>query len=96
MHRYYRRADAAIIVYDVTNHGSYEKVDMWLKELRSHASPDIDIMLVGNKCDLPSPRAVSTDKAKSYAEKNSMLFCETSALDGTNVEAAFHSFVTGQ
>ena len=37
-----------------------------------------------------------TDKAKAYAEENSMMFYETSAKDGTNVEEAFHEFLTGQ
>ena len=53
-------------------------------------------MLVGNKCDLRQKQAVVTREAIAYAEKNSMLFCETSAKDGTGVEAAFHNFLTSQ
>jgi GTPase SAR1 family protein len=46
-------------------------------------------MLVGNKCDLDSIREVSRDEGKSLAEEESLFFMETSALDSTNVEAAF-------
>lgn len=51
-------------------------------------------MLVGNKSDLRHLRAVPTDEAKAYAEKNQLSFIETSALDSTNVEAAFTNILT--
>ena len=82
-------------MYDITKHLTYENVERWLKELRDHADSNIVIMLVGNKCDLRHLRAVPTDEAKAYAEKNALLFIETSALDSTNVEAAFHNILTG-
>jgi len=91
---YYRGAVGALLVYDIAKHLSYENVERWLKELRDHADPNIVIMLVGNKSDLRHLRAVPTDEAKSYAEKNSLSFIETSALDSTNVEAAFTNILT--
>jgi len=81
-------------VYDIAKHLTYENVDRWLKELRDHADNNIVIMLVGNKSDLRHLRAVPTDEAKSYAEKNELSFIETSALDSTNVEAAFTNILT--
>lgn len=57
--------------------------------------PNIVIMLVGNKSDLKHLRAVSTDEAKDFAEKNSLSFIETSALDATNVDSAFFSILKG-
>ena len=53
-------------------------------------------MLVGNKSDLRHLRAVPTDEAKAFAEKNNLSFIETSALDSTNVETAFHNILTGK
>ena len=41
-------------------------------------------------------RAVPTDEAKAFAEKNNLSFIETSALDSTNVETAFHNILTGK
>ena len=64
------------------------------QELRDHADQNIVIMLVGNKSDLRHLRAVPTDEAKAYAEKNQLSFIETSALDSTNVETAFTNILT--
>ncbi|KAM8870986.1 ras-related protein Rab-25b isoform 2-T2 [Spinachia spinachia] len=89
--RYYRGAVGALLVYDITKHLTYESVERWLKELYDHADPHIVVMLVGNKSDLESERSVPKEEAKDFAEKNGLLFLETSALESTNVEAAFNN-----
>jgi Ras-related protein Rab-11A len=66
-----------------------------LKELRDHADSNIVIMLIGNKADLRHLRAVPTEEAKSFAEKNGLSFMETSALDATNVETSFQRLLAG-
>lgn len=67
-----------------------------MRELRDHADQNIVIMLVGNKSDLRHLRAVPTDEARTFAERNGLSFIETSALDSTNVETAFHNILTGE
>ncbi|TNN66778.1 Ras-related protein Rab-11B [Liparis tanakae] len=62
--------------------------------LLDHADNNIVIMQVGNKSDLRHLRAVPTDEARAFAEKNSISFIETSALDSTNVEEAFKNILT--
>ncbi|KAG9329266.1 hypothetical protein JZ751_006294, partial [Albula glossodonta] len=84
----------ALLVYDIAKHLTYENVERWLKELRDHADNNIVIMLVGNKSDLRHLRAVPTDEARAFAEKNNLSFIETSALDSTNVEEAFKNILT--
>uniref|UniRef100_A0A2K5WB89 small monomeric GTPase n=2 Tax=Macaca TaxID=9539 RepID=A0A2K5WB89_MACFA len=91
---YYRGAVGALLVYDIAKHLTYENVERWLKELRDHADSNIVIMLVGNKSDLRHLRAVPTDEARAFAEKNNLSFIETSALDSTNVEEAFKNILT--
>ncbi|XP_040020467.1 ras-related protein Rab-25b [Gasterosteus aculeatus] len=91
---YYRGAVGALLVYDITKHLTYESVERWLKELYDHADPHIVVMLVGNKSDLESERAVPNEEAKDFAEKNGLLFLETSALESTNVEAAFNDVLS--
>ncbi|GAA0171752.1 hypothetical protein Leryth_002153 [Lithospermum erythrorhizon] len=86
---YYRGAVGAMLVYDITKQQSFEHIARWLEELRSHADKNLVIMLIGNKTDLGSLRAVETDDAKEYAEKENLFFMETSALEATNVETAF-------
>ena len=81
-------------MYDVTRHATFENVDRWLKELRNHTDANIVVMLVGNKSDLRHLVAVSTEDGKSYAEKESLYFMETSALEATNVENAFAEVLT--
>merc|ERR1712086_253866 len=91
---YYRGAVGALLVYDIAKHLTYENVERWLKELRDHADANIVIMLVGNKSDLRHLRAVPTEEARDFAEKNSLSFIETSALDSTNVKNAFQNILT--
>ncbi|XP_007570626.1 RAB11a, member RAS oncogene family, like [Poecilia latipinna] len=91
---YYRGAVGALLVYDIAKHLTYENAERWLKELQDHADSNIVIMLVGNKSDLRHLRAVPTDEAKGFAEKNGLSFLETSALDSSNVELAFQTILT--
>lgn len=96
LYSYYRGAVGALLVYDIAKHLTYENVERWLRELRDHADQNIVIMLVGNKSDLRHLRAVPSEEAKAFAEKNGLSFIETSALDSTNVEAAFQNILTGK
>ncbi|PSS05636.1 Ras-related protein [Actinidia chinensis var. chinensis] len=91
---YYRGAVGALLVYDVTRHTTFENVMRWLKELRDHTDPNIVLMLIGNKSDLRHLVAVSTDDGKALAERESLYFMETSALEATNVESAFTELLT--
>ncbi|KAJ0977374.1 hypothetical protein J5N97_012848 [Dioscorea zingiberensis] len=91
---YYRGAVGALLIYDVTRHVTFENVERWLRELRDHTDPNIVVMLVGNKSDLRHLVAVSTEDGKAFAEKESLYFMETSALESTNVESAFAEVLT--
>lgn len=57
---YYRNAQAAVVVYDVTKASSLEKAKTWVKELQRQANPNIVIALAGNKIDLVQPAAASS------------------------------------
>lgn len=91
---YYRGAVGAMLVYDMTKRQSFDHIARWLEELRGHADKNIVIMLIGNKCDLASLRAVPVEDAKEFAERENLFFMETSALDSTNVETAFLTILT--
>lgn len=62
---YYRNAQAAVVVYDVTKASSLEKAKSWVKELQRQANPNIVIALAGNKVDLVQPSASSTSTGSS-------------------------------
>jgi GTPase SAR1 family protein len=83
----------ALLVYDVAKRTSFESIERWLSELKEHADGNIQTMLVGNKCDLQHLRTVCTVVGKALADKHAMVNIETSALDSTNVEEAFHAIL---
>ncbi|KAI9072116.1 hypothetical protein K1719_015253 [Acacia pycnantha] len=91
---YYRGAVGAMLVYDITKRQSFDHIPRWLEELRNHADKNIVIILIGNKSDLENQRAVPTEDAKEFAEKEGLFFLETSALEATNVETAFMTVLT--
>ncbi|KAI7730398.1 hypothetical protein M8C21_025343 [Ambrosia artemisiifolia] len=90
---YYRGAAGALLVYDVTRHITFVNTHKWLADLRNHADPNMVVTLVGNKSDVRQSVMVSTEVGKSFAEKESLYFVETSALRATNVEHAFTDLV---
>ncbi|XP_077997937.1 ras-related protein Rab5-like [Glandiceps talaboti] len=89
MPMYYRGAQAAIVVYDITKTDSFSRARMWINELHRHASPDIVIALAGNKSDLINEREVEYEDAKTFAENNGLLFMETSAKTDIHINDIF-------
>ena len=59
---YYRGAVGALVVYDITKEASFENVAKWLAELKENATADITMTMIGNKTDLHSARAVTTER----------------------------------
>ncbi|KAF0991922.1 hypothetical protein HZS_1727 [Henneguya salminicola] len=86
---YYRGAHGIIIVYDITNKESYENVRVWIEEIQRYASENVKRIIVGNKADEESKRAVDFDTAKAFADQLGIKFLETSAKTSNNVKEAF-------
>ncbi|KAJ2916464.1 hypothetical protein MD484_g3954, partial [Candolleomyces efflorescens] len=61
---YYRGANAALLLYDITNSSTFEDVRGWLEELKKNCAPDLLIYIVGSKADLTEHREVSSDLAR--------------------------------
>jgi len=81
---YYNNADAAIIVYDITNNISFSEAKKRVSELRKETSISV-ILFIGNKSDLEDKRQVSMKEATEYCEEADILFDETSAKLDVNV-----------
>jgi Ras-related protein Rab-21 len=77
---YYRNANAALLVFDVTNHRSFEEVKSWVLELQKNVQEPMYLLLVGNKIDLVEQRTVSHEEAMVYAQSIGAQFVETSVV----------------
>ena len=87
---FYRNSSLAIIVYAVNSQESFNDVEMWLRELRTHSGPDIKVILIGNKIDLESERKISKEQGERFAKENKInIFVETSAKTGINAQKTF-------
>ncbi|KAH8306579.1 hypothetical protein KR018_002851, partial [Drosophila ironensis] len=88
---YYRQAQGALLVYDITGAPSFRSLDSWLVELDRHCGEDVCVQLVGHKCDEAGNRAVSRDRGARYAQDRGLGFREGSAKSGMNVDEIFLS-----
>lgn len=86
---YYRGAAGALLVYDSTSRESFTALSNWLNDARTLANSNIVILLVGNKKDLEEAREIDFLEASTFAQENELIFLETSAKTGENVEEAF-------
>ncbi|XP_065786856.1 ras-related protein Rab-17 isoform X3 [Muntiacus reevesi] len=89
---YFRGANAALLVYDVTRKDSFCKAQQWLKDLEEEFhSGEVVVMLVGNKTDLEEEREVTLEEGKEFAESKGLLFMETSAKLNYQVTEVFNA-----
>ncbi|GAA5850428.1 hypothetical protein JCM8547_001872 [Rhodosporidiobolus lusitaniae] len=86
---YYRGACGAVVVYDITDRRSFEALQSWLSDARALASPDLQVVVVGNKLDQEEDRKVPYLEASRWAQENNALFVETSSMTGENVDQPF-------
>lgn len=77
---YYRNANGALLVFDITDYNSFLSVKNWIKELHTNVKDPLVLILVGNKMDLESNRQVQTSEAMQYAHSIGAEYSECSAL----------------
>mmetsp|Transcript_26545 Transcript_26545/g.81605 ORF Transcript_26545/g.81605 Transcript_26545/m.81605 type:complete len:154 (-) Transcript_26545:423-884(-) len=87
--RYYRGATAAIIVFDVTKEGSWEKVETWHQDLMRYAEPGVVIGVAGNKTDMPPAPGFDVEACRLACAQWGASFHLTSAITGSGVNELF-------
>lgn len=87
---YYRDADGALLVYDITDFESFTKVRKWVRELKSIVGNDINIVIAGNKIDLAKNRVVPEKDALEYAESVGAAHIYTSAKQNKGLDECFN------
>ena len=87
---FYRNTSLAIMVYAINSKDSFENIEMWLRELRTHSSPDAKVFLIGNKVDLEKEREIKKEQGEAYSKENKIdFFMESSAKTGFNAQKIF-------
>ncbi|MFW9855720.1 MAG: Rab family GTPase [Candidatus Thorarchaeota archaeon] len=86
--QYYLHSHAGILTFDLTRGSTFHELDKWYEDFTKKTG-EVPLMLFGNKYDLKTSREVLSYDGADAAERYKAVYVETSALDGTGVEAAF-------
>lgn len=86
---YYRDSHGAVLVYDITDEDSFEKVKNWVKELRRMLGNDVALVICGNKSDMEKNRTVDQSTAEQYAASVGAVHFNTSAKLNRGIEEMF-------
>jgi len=92
---YYRNANAALLVFDITQPASFASIKSWVKELQRNVEEPLIMCVVGNKTDLVSQRKVSRDEALQYSNSIDATYFECSALNDCGIDDVFWCCATG-
>ena len=91
---YYRGGNGILVVYDITNRETFEKLNAWLIDINNKGNKYMYKILIGNKCDLEELREVTYEEGKEFADINGMEFFETSAKTTKYVQEAFEKLAS--
>ena len=73
----------------VTRRETFMHLVNWIQDVKQHGNDSIKTVLVANKCDLESKRQVTKQEGEEFALKHRLLYLETSAKTGYQVDQAF-------
>ena len=85
---YYDGSSGGLVVFDVTRRESFTNLPKWLEQIRGKTG-NIPLLIIGNKADLEDLRAVTQEEAKEFAQQYNVVYTETSAKTGDNVNDVF-------
>ena len=89
---YYRGANAAFVVFDLTSKPSFDCLNEWIENYYKYSNPEEEknVVLIGNKSDLVDKREVTEEEIEKFAKDNHIMYFETSAKDGKNINECFY------
>ena len=88
--QYYKGADGIILVYDVTDRTSFEKIREWMNQIKQNTTEDeIGLVLLGNKCD-SDPRDVYENDGIELGKELGIQYFESSAMNNINISESFN------
>ena len=86
---YYKGGNGILIIYDITNRESFDKLNAWLIDINNKGNKYMYKILIGNKCDLTDKREVTYEEGEEFAKIKGMDFFETSAKTANFVQETF-------
>ena len=90
---YFRGANGFILVYDITNKSSFDKLKGWMNDAKEKIESEYKMVVVGNKKDNKKNRQVDISLLEDFAKKNEVLFFEVSAKTGEGIDKIFNAMV---
>lgn len=78
-----------MLVYDITDKESFDRVTFWLSQLKKFAPANIVIQVVGNKIDLENERKLPKADVAAFCKQNKILYIETSAKEDIGIGQSF-------
>eukprot|EP01090_Pellita_catalonica_P008352 TRINITY_DN19119_c0_g1_i1.p1 TRINITY_DN19119_c0_g1~~TRINITY_DN19119_c0_g1_i1.p1 ORF type:complete len:223 (+),score=37.73 TRINITY_DN19119_c0_g1_i1:88-669(+) len=92
---YYKGADGVVVVYDLTDRGTFDNVKYWLSQIDDLSDNDSVLkILVANKSDMTTGRVVSEEEGKAVAKSLGIDYIETSARNCINVDSLFEKLTS--
>ena len=88
---FYKGASGIVLVYSVDDEASFLDISKWMKQIEESAGPELQLLILGNKCDLEKSRVVSREQGDEVSRKYKAKFQEVSAKSSVNVNEAFAS-----
>lgn len=92
---YYRKANAAMLVFDLTQYSTFTAMKRWVEELQKNVDDPMVLAVIGNKLDLMEERQVDAEEGRVYATKIGASYHETSVLQSDGIENLFLSIGAG-
>ena len=93
LNSHYRGSHGIVINYDITDKQKFINLRIWIDEILKKAPLETRMILIGNKCDLSNERKVTEEEGKKLADEFGLLFFETSAKTGYNVNFAIETLI---
>ena len=91
---FYKDADIAVLVYDITNKDSYDELkNYWVEQVKDSTRKGTNLVIVANKSDLIEKEQVDEDEARNYAKSINASFFVVSAKDSISVGELFKEIV---
>ena len=89
---YYRGANAAFIVFDLTSRATFDSCSEWIENYYKYSNPDSEkhVVLIGNKSDLKDLREITEEQINEFVNINKIKYFETSAKNGENIDECFY------